>query len=368
MSEVIIGGADILTSCGSLDATWDALMTGRDGLSHTLVPGFDQEWPLASVKSVTAPYGSMERLKELAQQICATIPSLGPDIPIICATTKGAPDQLLMDQAPFSGQAEECGLLFQKQLGLTGRPVTISAACASGTLALMQAAVRVHLQEEQAVLVVGIDLISRFVLAGFASLKGLSEKGCQPFDQKRDGLSLGEGGGWMLICTREFALKNGLPCLARLTGWAATCDATHITAPCRKASGLKAAILQATKRAGCAIGGINAHGTGTVYNDAMELLAFDEIFNSSLPVHSLKGTIGHCLGAAGIIETAVGLKSLATGQLPPTHGLQTPEAKGGILSGTTPLALKAPSLITCNSGFGGINSVLVLESGAGSTA
>jgi len=87
-------------------------------------------------------------------------------------------------------------------------------------------------------------MLSRFVLAGFASLMALSPQSCRPFDHERDGLSLGEGAGIMLLCATEEAHKRNWPILARITGWGAACDAVHITAPDRKASGLIATIVK----------------------------------------------------------------------------------------------------------------------------
>ena len=110
---------------------------------------------------------------------------------------------------------------------------------------------------------------------------------------------------------------------------------------------------------------MSAHGTGTVYNDLMELTAFSEVFGRRLPIHSVKGALGHTLGAAGGIETALALQSLAAGWLPPTCGCSEPEAaaEGQVSSRAVPLP--GETLLTTNSGFGGINAALLLEKGEG---
>jgi 3-oxoacyl-(acyl-carrier-protein) synthase len=110
------------------------------------------------------------------------------------------------------------------------------------------------------------------------------------------------------------------------------------------------------------VGGINAHGTGTVFNDAMEMYAFSQLWATPPPFHSVKGAIGHCLGAAGIIESAIAIKSLHEGKIPPTVGLERPEARiAKVIAGEAALPLTSGSILTCNSGFGGINAALLFD-------
>ncbi|MCK4839886.1 MAG: beta-ketoacyl synthase, partial [Desulfobulbaceae bacterium] len=134
----------------------------------------------------------------------------------------------------------------------------------------------------------------------------------------------------------------------------------HITAPCREASGLLRALDCCTDGGSHPVGAINAHGTGTRFNDAMEIKAFRQLFAGNVPLHSIKGAIGHCLGAAGVIEAAVAIKSLAAGQIPPTVGLEEPDKELANLAGDTMFDLIHPSIISCNSGFGGINAAVML--------
>ena len=110
------------------------------------------------------------------------------------------------------------------------------------------------------------------------------------------------------------------------------------------------------------ISAVSAHGTGTVYNDSMEITAFQEVFGKRKPpVFSVKGAIGHILGAAGGIEVALGLKALAEQTAPPTVGLSTPmEGAEGMVSGSQ-VQFSGNRLLTTNSGFGGVNAALILE-------
>jgi 3-oxoacyl-[acyl-carrier-protein] synthase II len=153
-----------------------------------------------------------------------------------------------------------------------------------------------------------------------------------------------------------------------VVGWGAANDATHITAPARDGSGLIQATRQALAKAGIApddIAAISAHGTGTVFNDLMELTAFQAVFGTrAVPVQSVKGAIGHTLGAAGGIEVALGLKALNCRVIPPTVGFRKPEQGVAGWVSALPLPVTGPYLLTTNSGFGGVNAALVLKGGA----
>jgi len=199
------------------------------------------------------------------------------------------------------------------------------------------------------------------VTSGFARLHALARMQCRPFDHNRDGLALGEGAGALLLTTRAEAQRRNLPILAEVKSWGAAGDAGHITAPCRDASGLMRALDICTNGANLPVGAVNAHGTGTKFNDAMEMKAFRQKFTSEVPIHSVKGAIGHCLGAAGVIEAAVAVKSLAEGLIPPTVGMEEPDKELGNPAGAQSYDLVHPSIISCNSGFGGINAAVLLN-------
>jgi 3-oxoacyl-[acyl-carrier-protein] synthase II len=147
-------------------------------------------------------------------------------------------------------------------------------------------------------------------------------------------------------------------------GWGITNDATHITAPAKSGLGLVQAVDQALKTAKRRpedITAISAHGTGTVYNDLMELSAFRQVFGErKVPMYSIKGAIGHTLGAAGAIEATLGFKALSSQMVPLTVGFANPEngAEGWVSPESRPVS--GDYLLTTNSGFGGVNAALVL--------
>ncbi len=361
MKRVAISAGNILTSLGDLETTWQNLVLGKSGLIPTPSPVVTTDYPLGIIPGMSGKGGSLMRLQSLLDSLLTPIPDLPKRCHLIVATTKGAVDELMVPHTTEEGQPWSVAEHVKKSVGLAGETMTVSAACASGTLAIIQGAMRIATGEWNHALIVGVDLVADFILAGFDSLKALSPRGAKPFDQNRDGLSLGDGGGWLLLSSKEHLHEVTDSPLAWLESWGLSCDATHITAPCRNGSGLKLVFEQIRKASDHRMGGVNAHGTGTLFNDAMELLVFKEKCKN-LPLCSVKGAIGHSLGAAGVIEALLSVKSLQNNFLPPTVGLTTPAEGGALLSGKECLPLAHPSIVSCNSGFGGINAAIYLLS------
>ncbi|MFO7607173.1 MAG: beta-ketoacyl synthase N-terminal-like domain-containing protein [Desulfurivibrionaceae bacterium] len=363
MKEVVICAAVCLSGLGDLDQTWARLMEGRSALSPGVLPGSLAGWPVAEIAGIDAPMGSNDRLQKLLARLLKELPAVPVEAGLLVSTTKGAPDELLGDgTGPWSGQPWDLGRDIAAGLGLRGPVSTVSAACASGTLAIIDAAQRLSRNESGSFLVLGIDLLSTFVVSGFARLHALARESCRPFDRNRDGLALGEGGGALLLATKGEARRRNWPVLAAVKAWGVSGDAGHITAPCREATGLLRALDLCTGSGSHPVGAVNAHGTGTRFNDAMEIKAFRHHLAGQIPVHSVKGAIGHCLGAAGVIEAALAVKSLGEGRIPPTVGLAEPDPEMVNPAGARPYDLIHPSIISCNSGFGGINAAVLLQS------
>lgn len=361
--QPVITGYQVLTALGDMDTTWNGLMAGQSGLQFVALPEVPHAYPAGLIKALGDDYGSVHRLtKLLKMSLNSTIlPEPATNCDIIVATTKGAADELLLHPEEPAGQPWQIGQMIAELIGSGGKHKTVSAACASGTVALIQAAKQIMDGNSECVLIVGIDLLSSFVMAGFDALKGLSANPCVPFDELRDGLSLGEGVGVVILCSEQYAHDHHCKVLACIEGWGVSCDATHITAPSRTGSGLKRVIEQATGEGTISVGAINAHGTGTVYNDAMEMTAFKACWDEHPPFHSVKGAVGHCLGAAGVIEAAIALRSLEENRIPPSVGYSRGEVPAGKISGTSSLPLIAPNILACNSGFGGINAGIIFS-------
>ena len=372
MKDVVICAATAVTALGdSLGESWGRLLQGECGIRP--VERFETSGYVSKVAACVPdlePGRGGSRLAALLERTLDGLPELPSESLLLLATTKGEIDLLELERRgveidPRRLLAESVLGEIRRRTGVKGPGVNVNAACASATLALGRGAAAIARGDAEAALVVCADLVSEFVFSGFSALKALSPGLCRPFDAGRDGLSLGEGGAALLLMERDRAQREGRPILARLLGWGAAGDAHHITAPARDGCGLILAVKRALEVAGIdaqEVDGISAHGTGTVFNDLMELTAFRALFGErKVPFHSVKGALGHTLGAAGGIEAALAIRSLESGLLPPTVGLRFPESGGEGCVSAGALTFPGRILLSTNSGFGGINGALLLS-------
>jgi 3-oxoacyl-(acyl-carrier-protein) synthase len=248
--------------------------------------------------------------------------------------------------------------------GARGPAQTVSVACVSGLVAIQQGTRMIQRGEADAVLVVGVDCLSEFVVAGFTALKALDPLGCRPFDAARCGLSPGEAGAAIVLAREEIAPDSKI----KIRGFGGSNDANHLTGPSRDGSGLAQAIRSALASAKLSPGEIDfvhAHGTGTGYNDAMESLALKAVFGESCPpVSGVKGMLGHTLGAAGVIETICCALAMRGNFLPGTPRLNSPAdgaPKNILLEPRFDARVK--NVLKLNTGFGGANGALILRHG-----
>lgn len=245
----------------------------------------------------------------------------------------------------------------QEACGLRGPCMTVATACSSSAKVFAQAARLVHAGLADAALVGGVDTLCGSVLFGFNSLGLVSSGPARPFDVARDGLSLGEAGGYALL--ERTTSEDASP---RLLGYGESSDAHHMSAPHPEGLGALQAMRQALARAGVEaheVDHLNLHGTATPANDAVEARAVAELFGGHLHASSTKGWTGHTLGAAGIVESVFALIALEDGLLP------------GILNSTTLDPVCGPQIRLQNAhaqvrhvmnnsfGFGGNNCSLL---------
>ncbi len=245
-------------------------------------------------------------------------------------------------------------------LGFTQEPLVISNACISGVMTLMTGSRYIQSGSYDHVLVLGADVLSYFVLSGFNSFLALSDGPCRPFDADRKGINLGEAAGGVLLSVNPSAETAQV----LVKGAAVTNDANHISGPSRSGAELADAITKALKQAGMQPGQIDhisAHGTATPYNDEMETKAFHHAGVQHAPVTSLKGYFGHTLGAAGIIESIIGVMSLRHQVLLPTPGYHMHGVSLPVTVTTAVQQASLQTLLKTASGFGGCNAALILE-------
>ena len=255
--------------------------------------------------------------------------------------------------------------LIADDFGLFGPSLAVATACSSGALAIATAAEMIQAGEADVMLAGGTDSLSRMTWGGFHSLLLVDDTGCRPFDQTRGGMSLGEGAAILVLEAEESARRRGATILARLSGWGASCDAHHATAPHPDGAGALAAMQAALRRAGlrpAAIDYVNAHGTGTRDNDLAEAKALKALFGEQVPpFSSTKRTFGHALAASGAIEAVICVEALGRQQLPPNAGFTKTDPAIGLTPVTALRPAKLTHVMSNSFGFGGNNAVLILS-------
>ena len=313
---------------------------------------------------------ALREAREQAREVLASIPA--ERVGLVLSTTKANIEALerLADGRPCADPARRHlqGDLLAADLaadhGARGPVQCVSVACVSGLVAIQQGAKLIQRGAADAVFVVGVDHLSAFVVAGFTALKAIDPDGCRPFDRDRRGLSPGEAGAAIVLARAD---RVPAPAIT-LRGWGCSNDANHMTGPSRDGSGLAQAIRAALRMAGLSapeVDYVNAHGTGTPYNDAMESAALRTVFGDACPpVSGLKGMLGHTLGAAGVVETIACVLAMETKLLPGTPRLNS------IAEGVPTSLLKEPRpaarlnhILKLNTGFGGANGALILSHG-----
>jgi 3-oxoacyl-[acyl-carrier-protein] synthase I len=300
-----------------------------------------------------------ERMSLQALQPVLAKTTLPPEKTLfILSTTKGNIEQLEQD-LPRLHLHETADYLAQA-VGLK-HSLVVSNACISGVLALVVAKRYLEAGVYDHAVVLGADVLSRFVVSGFHSLHALSAGPCRPFDAQRTGINLGEAAAVMVLTT-DAGLARGER--IRLRGAGVSNDANHISGPSRTGQELAQAIGQALRASDLTAGAIDAvyaHGTATVYNDEMEAKAFDLAGLAAVPVNSLKGYYGHTLGAAGVLETILAAQSLHHHEMVPTRGFETLGVSRPINVCATLQSLPGNRILKTASGFGGCNAALILE-------
>jgi 3-oxoacyl-[acyl-carrier-protein] synthase II len=268
-----------------------------------------------------------------------------------------------------------CSGLVAIELGARGPNFGMVSACATGTHSLGEAAHAIRRGDSDVMVAGGSEAaITPFAYASFCSMKAMSTRNddprgaSRPFDRNRDGFIMGEGAGILVLESLDHARARDARIYCELAGYAATCDAYHITQPDPEGKGLSMAMRRALDSAGAATGDvdyINAHGTSTPYNDKFETLAIKKVFGErshSVPISSTKSMTGHLLGAAGGIESVVCVKAIENGLVPPTMNLEEPDPDCDLdYVPNVARAIRVRTVLSNNLGFGGQNASVVFR-------
>lgn len=377
MSVVYIQSDNIVSPLGfTTEENFDAVVSGKTGLkyykentlqvpeafcvSHISDEILNSQFAKISNQHVTR----FEKMAILSVYNAIENTNINPSnsrTAFILSTTKGNVDLLEKtnsDERLFLWHSAQVVAKFFKN---ENEPLVVSNACISGVTAAIVAKRMLKSGLYDNVIVVGADVVSKFIISGFQSFKALSQEQCKPFDSERVGLNIGEGAATMIlgICESENDLPKGT---IILENEAITNDANHISGPSRTGEGLFLGIQQVMKnRSVSEIGFINAHGTATPYNDEMESIAITRNGLQSVPTQSLKGYFGHTLGAAGLLELLISAKALQQNIVIKSAGYLNSGVTQPLQIITKTESKEIQRCIKMVSGFGGCNAVSLLK-------
>jgi len=254
--------------------------------------------------------------------------------------------------------------------GLTGRIVTTSSACTSGSQGIGYAFEAIQSGRQVAMLAGGSEELDATEAAVFDTLFATSTRNDtpsltpRPFDAKRDGLVLGEGACTLVLEELEHALARGATIHAELLGWGTNSDGTHVTHPnaATMAQAMRLALVDA-RLTPDSIGYVNAHGTATEQGDLAESQATSEVLGAHAPISSLKSYMGHTLGACGALEAWMTIEMMREGWFAPTLNLEEVDPRCGALDYITGSGrvIETDVVMTNNFAFGGINTSLIFR-------
>ncbi|MFJ6698284.1 beta-ketoacyl-[acyl-carrier-protein] synthase family protein [Streptomyces sp. NPDC091272] len=396
--EAVVTGLGLVTPAGiGVPASWEAICAGRGTASHDpgpgrlscRVPGFDADFLLGAREA-----HRLERFSQFALVAAAeALADAGLDtgtwdgarVGVVLGNAAGGLNAYTVAQQTLDDKGAHAVSPLLLPLYLpnmvagqtaiahraTGPCLVVSTACASGASAVGVARDMLLAGRCDVVITGGSEAaLTPALLSGFARLGALSSPGdgdpataSRPFDTARDGFVAAEGAGVLILERESHARARGARVHARLAGYGASADAHHPVAPHPQGDGLASAVRAALADAGVAAGDVdhvNAHATGTPRGDAVEAAVLARLLPHGPLVTSVKGVIGHTLGAAGAIEAVCSVLSVARGAVPPTANLAAADPGCDLDIARTVVRRKVDAVVTTSVGFGGQNAALVV--------
>ncbi|MDP9957016.1 3-oxoacyl-[acyl-carrier-protein] synthase-1 [Epilithonimonas hungarica] len=372
--EVYITDYNCVTPLGfDVSSNWNALLDGKSGVAlHKIIE--NQEPFYASMIGAekleeefqknfdNQDFTRLEKMFLLSLKPLVERHSISDETGFILSTTKGN-ISLLKNQTALP-EGVFLSNLAQKLADFSGfktKPIVVSNACVSGVMAIAVAKNMIQAGKYKDAFVVAGDEISEFVISGFNSFQAIGSEPCKPYDKNRNGINIGEATAAAYI-TSEPSINEKFS--FKILGDSAINDANHISGPSRTGDGLFASIKNAMTEAKVSakqIDFISAHGTATIYNDEMEAIAFNRMELQNIPLNSMKGYYGHCLGASGLLESIISMESALKNILIPSKNFKETGTSQplNIIKENQPAEIKY--ILKTASGFGGCNAAIVLE-------
>jgi 3-oxoacyl-(acyl-carrier-protein) synthase len=372
--EVYITDYNCVTPLGfDVSSNWNALLEGKSGVAKHKVIENQKPFYASMIDSEklenefqkhfdNQDFTRLEKMFLLSLKPLVEGNNVTEETAFILSTTKGnislLKNQTALPEGVFlSNLAQKLADFF----GFNTKPIVVSNACVSGVMAIAVAKNMIQAGKYKDAFVVAGDEITEFVISGFNSFQAIGTEPCKPYDKNRNGINIGEATAAVyitseLIQNEKFSFK--------ILGDSAINDANHISGPSRTGDGLFASIRNAMTEANVSaekIDFISAHGTATIYNDEMEAIAFNRMELQHVPLNSMKGFYGHCLGASGLLESIISMESAIHGTLISSKnfeemGISQPL---NIIKENQPAEIKY--ILKTASGFGGCNAAIVLE-------
>lgn len=373
--DVVVTGIGLLSCLGSLQTTWSNILQGKSGIQPRQIFPQLPVYPLGLIDS------KVSKIDDLTQKILAAalqdarLQSPLKECGVVIGSSRscqGTWEELssITDSKTIDDSADWLQTLPHQPAIATGSYLQTTApvlapmaACATGIWALARGYELIKTSRCERVIVGAVEApITPLTLAAFERMGALATTGCYPFDFKREGLVLGEGGAIFVLETAELAKRRQAKIYGRILGFGLTCDAHHISTPKADNGSAAKAIKQALEHGNLEptdIDRIHAHGTSTTLNDRHEAQLIRHIFPHQVAVTSTKGATGHTLGASGAINVALTLMEMKQGCLLPCVGLTNSEFDLDLV--TLPREKQVHHPMCFSFGFGGQNAVIALS-------
>lgn len=376
MEKIFIQGTNICSSLGfSTKENYDTIKKNRSGIKTQYsgdiygdipLSRIDKETFTSKIKSVLPSiidYTFFEQL--LIWSVFDALSNSAIDASsdktiFVISTTKGNIEDLKnnKEEIPKTYKLWNSAQKVSKYFNNKNTPTVISNACVSGVMALNVSTQLLDVDMYDNAIVVGGDLVSDFVVSGFMSFLALSSNPCRPFDKERNGLTLGEASGCIVLSKKCNQSKF------IIAGGSNTNDANHISGPSRTGEGMYLAIDNCLKESNIKpteIDFISAHGTATNYNDEMEAIALTRHGLNNTLTNSFKGYWGHTLGASGVIEVIASVESMSDNVVIKSLGFSKQGTTDKLNIAVENEKKNLNVVLKTSAGFGGVNSAIIIR-------
>ncbi len=377
MKEIHITDYNCVTPLGfDVESNWKALLEGKSGVALHKVIDNHEAFFVSKIDSEkleiefkrffdSAQNDNFTRLEKMFLLSLKPLVERNPisnDTAFILSTTKGnisllKNESTLPEGVYLSKLAQKLADFF----GFKTKPIVVSNACVSGVMAISVAKNMIQAGKYKDAFIVAGDEISEFVISGFNSFQAIGSEPCKPYDKNRNGINLGEAIAAVYITSE---LNQNEKFKFKVLADSAINDANHISGPSRTGDGLFASVQNAMKEARVSaeqIDFISAHGTATLYNDEMEAIAFNRMELQNVPLNSMKGYYGHCLGASGLLESIISMESALHNTLIPSKNFEEMGVSQDLNIIKQNQSAEIKYILKTASGFGGCNAAIVLE-------